>query len=429
MAITVDGCTRTSLDIESLKAAPGGSSSTGTTGGVASTGGAVDVLGGTLSASGGSRSVGSAGTTTVSTDAGTLLKAVSVSSGVGFSCAVVTDGSVRCWGANDYGQLGDGSGIFSDVPVTVSNANGLTAVAAGDTHACARTASGTVLCWGANDHGQLGNGSTTNSTIPVAVEGLTGAIAITAGSAFSCALFADGTVQCWGSNLYGELGIGGTNSVDKSTFAVLVKGITNATQISAGGSHSCAVLSDGSIQCWGFNVDGEIGNISPGWVAAALEPIAVVNLTDALLVSAGGWHTCALVAGHYVKCWGAGGYGQLGNHTQSSGYQPVDVTEIHGTAVAISAGDSHTCATNADGTVYCWGSNSTGQLGNGTTTNWSSPILVTNLYGVQAVAAGYGHNCALLNDGSVHCWGDNYNGDLGNSSQLQSLIPVRVVGF
>jgi alpha-tubulin suppressor-like RCC1 family protein len=363
----------------------------------------------------------------------------SISAG-GNSTCVVLDGAAKCWGANESGQLGNGSKEASFSPVTVTGlSSGVTAISVGNNHACA-VVSGGVKCWGANESGQLGNGSTINSLTPVSVSGLSsGVTAVSVGgntysynnrsSNYSCAVVSGG-VKCWGANGSGQLGNGSTTN---SPTPVSVSGLTSGvTAVSVGGSssyssdsvHACAVVS-GAAKCWGDNGAGQLGNSS---TIASQTPVSVTGLTAGVTaISVGGGagymggnssFSCAVVSGA-AKCWGANSYGQLGNAT--SGYSaisnsPVAVSGASSGVTAISTGDSHACAIDS-GAVKCWGMNGNGQVGNGSKSYSaiSTPVSVSGVSsGVSAISLGYSHSCAVTAT-ALKCWGSNSSGQSGPS--------------
>lgn len=238
----------------------------------------------------------------------------------------------------------------------------------------------------------------------------------------SCALRADATVNCWGYNPWGQIG----NATQTDAPApVPVSGLTGATAIGAGYNHTCAVSAGGAVSCWGVGSSGQLGNGSTSWSSS---PVAVSGLTGATSVVGGAAHTCARLSDGTVRCWGYSSQGAIGNGSLSSSSTPVTVTGLTG-AVQLAAGYYHTCALITDGTVKCWGGNLIGQLGNGTTTSSTSPVTVSGLKDVKAIAASSHHNCALVNDGTVKCWGYNASGQLGNGSTTASSVPVLVSGL
>ena len=254
--------------------------------------------------------------------------------------------------------------------------------------------------------------------------------AITAGYEHTCAVLSGGTVQCWGNNSYGQLGDGTTTD---SNVPVSVTGLIGVTAITAGLDHTCALLSAGTVHCWGWNADGELGNgtnAGPqtcGASACSTVPVSVGGLTGVTAISAGYDLTCAVLSGGTVQCWGTNTDGQLGNGTNTDSNVPVSVTGLTG-VTAISAGA--TCALLSAGTVQCWGYNKYGQLGNGTNTGSNVPVSVTGLTGVTAISAGYAkHACALVSDKAIQCWGDNEYGQLGNGTNTKSNVPVSVSGL
>jgi alpha-tubulin suppressor-like RCC1 family protein len=292
------------------------------------------------------------------------------------------------------------------------------AVSASANHVCAVASDGRGQCWGANFAGQLGDGSTQNAATPVVVSSLNDAVAVSAGEGHSCAVINDGRVQCWGANFAGQLGDG--SRIDALT-PVTVSGVSNAVAVSAGGSHSCAVKSTGLVQCWGANLVGQLGDGNTvGEVAAT--PVTVSGLSDAVAVSAGRAHTCAVTNDGRVQCWGENFDGKLGdgNTVGEVAATPVTVSGLSD-VVAVSAGRAHTCAVTNDGRVQCWGSNVDGQLGDGGVTNALTPVTVSGLSNAVAVSAGGSHSCALYQDGAISCWGSNVDGQAGGPVWRYSL--------
>src|SRR5437879_6216812 len=327
-------------------------------------------------------------------------------------------------------------GVGQTQQFTASGALTPTAVAGGGFHACMRLPDGTVQCWGRNNFGQLGNGdgNLADSSVPVAVRGVPTATRVVTGDSHTCALLGDGTVQCWGVGDSGQRGDGTFNNI--STVPVAVVGLSNAVAVAARGYHSCALLlGDGTVWCWGRNVDGQLGNgtrapvdCSPGSCGSST-PVRVGGITGAAAVIAGFYHTCALLGDGTVQCWGRNAEGQLGDGSSIGTRAPTRVIGITG-ALAVSGGFQHTCALLSDGTVQCWGRNAEGQLGDGTTTSSSTPVRVGGVTGAVAVSAGILHTCALLANGTVKCWGavGNGFGQLGNGATTGSSTPVTVTG-
>lgn len=257
-----------------------------------------------------------------------------ISGGHWHSCAVA-DGGAACWGYNAYGQLGDGSKTSASVPVPVTGlGEGISTAAGGGLHTCAATGAGAAKCWGHNgDGGPLGNGTLVSSPVPVDVLGLgSGVAAITAGGSFSCALLTAGTVKCWGWNQTGEIGDGTTENRPTPTD---VPGISGATDIDAGAQHACALVPGGEVRCWGHNGDGELGI---GSLRSILGPVSPVGLPGAAQdVSAGGGHTCAVLSDGRVACWGSNLWGQLGiNASVPERTRPVLVAKFGGVRTATS---------------------------------------------------------------------------------------------
>jgi len=330
----------------------------------------------------------------------------------------------ECWGDNSAGGLGDGTTTASTTPVDVAGlASGVDAIAAGDRYTCALATGGGVKCWGYNEFGQLGDGTTTDSALPVDVAGLGNRVdAIAARGEHTCALIT-GRVKCWGANLNGQLGDGTTTS---SSLPVDVTGLSSGViAIAAGGEHTCAIATSGSVKCWGWNKTGQLGI---GTSSDSSTPVDVVGLTgEVRAVATGGRHTCALMTAGGVKCWGYDEFGQLGIGSTANSAIPVDVAGLTGSVSAITSGGNLTCALRTEIGVTCWGIDLTGQLASGATFDRGAPVDVPGLAsGVTTIVAGYYHVCATTRNGEVMCWGGNDTGQLGNGTTADSSTPIAV---
>jgi len=353
-----------------------------------------------------------------------------ISYGQEMGCAVLSSGGLKCWGQNNAGQVGDGTTTDRSTPVAVSGlSSGVTGISVGISSysSCALLSSGGVKCWGGNGYGVLGDGTTTNRSTPVDVSGLTsGVSAISVGDRIACAVLSTGAAKCWGGNGSGQIG-DGTNA-NRYT-PVGVSGLSSGVSaIAAGGTHTCALLTTGGVKCWGSNSNGRLGDGTTQW---SNFPVDVSGLSSGVsAISAGGQHTCALLTTGGVKCWGVNSSGQLGDGTITNSSTPVNVSGLSSGVTAISTSWSSSCALLSTGAVKCWGGNGSGQLGDGTKTNSSTPLDVLTLSsGVSAISAGYGNTCALLGGGVVKCWGANYVGQLGDGTTTERLTPTAVVGL
>ncbi|MDD3645814.1 MAG: prepilin-type N-terminal cleavage/methylation domain-containing protein [Candidatus Gracilibacteria bacterium] len=345
-----------------------------------------------------------------------------IASSDSYTCALLNDGTVKCWGYNASGYLGDGTFDDSLIPVSVTGLTGVKQIATdfGGWHTCALLNDDTVKCWGEGMDGQLGNSTwDDDSNVPVLVTLLTGVKQVSVGNWHTCALLNDDTVKCWGSNPPGALGDG---TLDNSNEPVLVTGLTGVKKISAGREFTCALLNDDTVKCWGGNYSGRFGN---GNTANSLVPIDS-GYTGALDIATGGWHLCVLMNDNTVKCSGDNASGQLGdNNSPTDSSIPVSVSGLTGVK-KIGAGYYFSCALLNDGTVKCWGDNDSGQLGDGTTASSSTPVDVSGLTGVSDISVGGGYVCAELNDGTAKCWGENRYGQLGDGTINESHVPVSV---
>lgn len=368
--------------------------------------------------------------------------AASLAVGVAHTCVVDTAGSVRCWGLGSEGRLGfggvenvgDNEAAGKAGPVDVGE--DVAALAAGGAHTCALLVTGRVRCWGYAADGQLGYGSTTNvgdnetpaSAGDVAIFGT--ATAITAGSAHTCVLLTTGAVRCWGRGQEGQLGYGNTNNIGDNETPYTVGDVAiggAATAITAGTSHTCALLSSGAVRCWGYGGQGRLGYGNTTTIGDNEAPAVAGDVPlggRATAISAGGSHTCALLDTGAVRCWGAGFAGQLGRGSTADigdDEAPAAVGDVAVGALAtgITAGNNHTCAVLATDGVRCWGHGTLGRLGYGNTSTIGDDETPASASDVAvgertaALSAGAVHTCALLTTGAVRCWGDGGGGWLG----------------
>lgn len=347
-----------------------------------------------------------------------------ISAGGGHACAIVA-GAVKCWGYNGDGQLGDGTFADRNAPVdVVTLGSGIVAVSAGFTHTCALRQDGVVLCWGSNQFGQLGDGTLNNRVVPAPVIALGGpAVAVAAGQGMTCALRADGAVRCFGSNDNNRLGIA-SQPIRATPRAVAAP---DWAQLDAGAAHTCGVSGTGAALCFGDNMSSQLGTGTP--ISRALPaPVAILD-SGVLEVVAGNLHSCARTAGGAAWCWGQNFSGQLGDDLGARQI-PGPVPGLASGVADIDVGYHHSCAVTDAGGALCWGSNSYGQLGDGTFVQRSNPAPVSGLPAtVAAIATGENHSCALRTTGGVKCWGFNSDGQLGDGSSANRNLPVDVVGL
>jgi len=338
--------------------------------------------------------------------------------GYSHSCALDNAGGVRCTGANTYGKLGDGTTEQRDTPVGVLGlSSGVTAITASHHHTCALNTQGGVKCWGLGDQGQLGDGKSGSyaSFIPTQVFGLeSGVVKIAAGGYHTCAVTDGGAAQCWGDNSRGQLGNTGLAGIRSAT-PVAVMGLERGVvDIAAGLRHTCALRRDGRVLCWGANGNGELGD---GTTEDRPMPVRTRRLSDITALALGNSHSCALTEDGAVRCWGYGTFGQLGQGTWDDSATPVRVRRMQSGVSAISAAQHHSCAILDEGGLRCWGANSYGQLGDGSNTSSNTPVRARGMQsGTVAAALGASHSCALQESGLVRCWGDGTVGQLGKGA-------------
>ncbi|WP_327324223.1 CAP domain-containing protein [Streptomyces sp. NBC_01210] len=329
------------------------------------------------------------------------------------------------WGDNAFGQVGDGTENIRLAPVRPQGLGGVIGIAGGGWHSLALKYDGSVWAWGRNNAGQLGDGTPYYSDTRVLVDGASGVMGISAGLEHSLALKRDGSVWAWGENRDGQLGDGTRTARNAPVIAQDVGGVIG---IAAGAGHSLALKRDGSVWAWGDNWAGQLGD---GTTTRRLTRVMVGGVADVIGIAAGVYYSLALKRDGTVWAWGINHYGELGIGSTDplpSHFQPVPVA-IEGAVAAIAAGMNHSLALMRDGTVWAWGLNSAGQLGDGTTTERHVPVKVQGVTGVVAIAAaGTGHSLALKRDGTVWAWGSNNWGQLGDGTQTDRHIPGKVQG-
>jgi len=340
-----------------------------------------------------------------------------VAAGGRHSCALDEAGAATCWGANDQGQLGDGTREDHVGPALVAGGLAFAQVSAGTSHTCGVTRDGDVYCWGNNERGQLGDATTLPRDTPVRVGAGGPFRLVRAGFSHSCALSRSGEVLCWGSNAYGQLGT--TGGLTRSTPAA-IGGILFGT-VSVGWNHTCGITTAGELLCWGSNNGGQLGD---GSRDDRRTPTRVVASTRFVAVAAGNQHTCAVGTDGAVYCWGRNNFGQLGT---GAGDRVVPTrVDVDGQFSTVAAGAVHACARTAGGQLYCWGRNTFGQVGDGTTADRASPVRVAGLPAVAVVQASGAHTCAATSAGETYCWGYNVEGQLGDGTRNHRSRPVRV---
>jgi len=345
------------------------------------------------------------------------------------TCLVIADGTVRCWGLNGSGQLGDGSIDTPAEPVRVTGISTAISVVTGLDHSCALLVDARVRCWGANGAGQLGNGSFNPSLTPVLVTGITDAVSISGGSLHTCVRRSNGTIACWGSNQFGQLGDNTLNN-DRAT-PVQVRDISNARMVAAGSTHTCAARVDGTVACWGGNGVGQLGR---GFTGENFPlPATVPDLGGVWYVASGHRYSCA-VRGFEgaVRCWGLNDFSQLGNFTTEDSPTPIAVSSVFASLTAgIALGRGHTCVVGGnDARVQCVGLNVSGQLGRGfASAPVPTPAPVLNVPETIEIVAGLDRTCALSARDGVRCWGENSAGQLASGSTQDALQPRAVEGL
>jgi YD repeat-containing protein len=350
-------------------------------------------------------------------------EAVTIAGGRAHSAVAMPDGSVRAWGANSRGQLGDGTLSSRSLSAAVPGLANVVAVSAGDDFLLALKSDGSVVAWGANDQGQLGNGSTDDQASPVLVTGLSGVVRISAGARHAVALKADGSIWTWGANDRGQLGDGTTQP--RSTPAA-VSGLSLLTAVGAG-NHTLAIDVTGSVWNWGANERGQLGD---GTTSDRATPWKIPGLTGVVAVAGSAGHSLALSSSGSVRGWGANDRGQLGDGTTIDRATPGQVAGLP-QVTSVTTSVSHSLALGADGRVWAWGGNSRGALGNDTTADSAVPIVLAGIVGAADIASGDHHSLVVGTDGRVWSWGGNDGGALGNGDFNDRRTPqlIALAGF
>ena len=332
------------------------------------------------------------------------------------TCSLTAEGVAYCWGGNDRGQLGDGSGSRRGTPVRVDAPEPFATLSAGVSHTCAVGVSGAVYCWGANDAGQAGGEGGRLTPARISADRL---VAVSAGMSHSCGLDPSGRLLCWGRNDHGQLGDGTRSS---RSAPVRAGGSRVYRSVAVGWAHTCALGTDGTAYCWGRNSSGELGDGSTGDRAA---PAAVAGNHRFTAITAGSSHTCGLRADGAILCWGNNGNGQLGNGGGANSPVAVQVAAEQPFA-AVTAGGVHTCGLARDNRALCWGRNVYGQLGDGTTEDRARPVEVVGNLGFTGLTVSGAHTCGATRGGTLYCWGFNLEGQLGDGTRQNQTRPVAV---
>lgn len=344
------------------------------------------------------------------------------------SCALVNSGHMACWGYNFYGQAGIGNFAFIvDAPAAVTGGHLFASIAAGGYHSCAVGTDLATYCWGRNSSSQLGRGLLPGSlSEPAAVLTALHFVTVSAGNEHTCALTADSLAYCWGLDAEGQLGDSQVVTTRNTPFAV--RGGRPYGLISAGMAHTCALAAGGAAYCWGRDASGQIGDSTTG--GARVLPVAVHGGIAFVTVAAADEHTCGLATDSSAYCWGANDRGQLGSGVPGPALTPALVSGGL-KFLAIVAGGAHTCGLASDSTAYCWGADDRGQLGDSAVVDQPLPVAVFGGRKFTALSAGRAHTCGLAADAAstLYCWGSNTSAELGTGgARTDSPVPVPVAG-
>lgn len=369
-----------------------------------------------------------------------------------FTCGLTTRGQAYCWGAAVFGQLGDSDVVAQVTPVAVRGGHTFRTIAVGSDHACGLDGDGLSWCWGLNDYHELGATSDfCNATFrfalcastPIATGGGLVFDSIVVAGYATCGLAVGGAAWCWGWSDHGQLGSGSVGDVATAPRAVV--GGRTFTSVSLDLFHACGIAADHSLYCWGSNIHGQLAadtiatprcGVGIGFFCAP-NPVSSAAGMQAAAITTGSTHTCAIALDGTIWCWGSNQYGVLGNPNALGGRVPVAVAGNH-TFSTLSAGADHSCALEADGAAWCWGVNDYGQIGVAAVGEAcpafgsaqpcrTSPVAVESGLRFTALSAGTSHTCAVTARGAAYCWGRGTEGQLGDGRAASSAAPVRVL--
>jgi alpha-tubulin suppressor-like RCC1 family protein len=351
---------------------------------------------------------------------------VRIAAGWWHTCGLTGSGQAYCWGYGTWGENGDGTQVSHASPVAVLGGLVFTQIAVMTNHICGLANGGHAYCWGGQLWGELGGSPNPFETTPVpAAVGFT-FTQIVGGWGHTCGLDLGGHAYCWGLNGWGELGNG--QFVYTAPLGPVVGGLT-FTQLAAGQNHTCGLTASGQAYCWGLNGAGQLGSVTPDGNPYSFTPVPVSGGLAFAQLAIGTYsqHSCGLTSDGHAYCWGDNSSGALGDGTTNNSWAPVAVTGGL-TFTALTGGD-HTCGLTAGGAVYCWGNNAYGELGIGTTTNSSVPVAVTGGLTFTQIASGESHTCGVTSDGKTYCWGANDYGQLGDGTSTYHYSPFPVAAL
>lgn len=359
-----------------------------------------------------------------------------LSTGKEHTCGIRMDGTVWCWGNNGNGQLGDGTTDNSSRPVLVSSLEDVDGVDVdvGSEHSCVLVSNGEIRCWGKGANGRLGLGDTDDRYTPETVLNPSGFdyLSVSAGKEHTCAVLEDHSVQCWGRNNRLQLGTGDGEERNVPTAIDAPDGMENISMVSAGGEHTCALDVSGVVWCWGRDDKGQLGTAGSGDSNVPLQVSTESGMTGTVdFVSAGGKHTCAVDLSDTLWCWGDKGDGRLGDNLDTDQSEPsMVVNDLLLSVSFVSAGATYTCALDTEDKSFCWGKNDAGQLGTNNNTGSTVPVAVhidTGLMNSFLISAGETHTCAIRSNNWAFCWGKNGLGQLGIGHEVDKVYPEMVV--